>query len=44
MCCFATAKEKNGVDVSNEFVMMVYVVLPFVGMALSVWGFIEKEK
>ena len=27
----------------NDFVQVIYAVLPFVGLAFSVWGLVEKE-
>ena len=28
----------------NDIIMMIYIILPFIGMAFSIWGFIEKDK
>ena len=28
----------------NDIMMTIYMILPFIGMAFSVWGFIEKDK
>ena len=28
----------------NDIVMTIYLILPFIGMGFSIWGFIEKDK
>lgn len=28
----------------NDITRMIYVILPFIGIAFSIWGFIEKDK
>ena len=27
----------------NDFVAFIYIILPFIGLGMSVWGLIEKE-
>ena len=28
----------------NDFVQMIYLVLPFIGLVFSVWGLVKKEE
>ena len=28
----------------NDIVMAIYTFLPFIGMTVSIWGFVEKDK
>ena len=28
----------------NDIVLGIYVILPFIGMLFSIWGFVERDK